>query len=54
MMCWLFWKRFNWFDAAMIVAGVNISIDFGLLIGAAFLFCAVIISVAGEMQWADK
>ena len=54
MMRWLFCNRFNWFDAAMIVASVHISIDFGLLIGAVFIFCAGIVSAAGEMQWVGK
>ena len=54
MMSWIFWKRFNWFDALMIIASVHISIDCGLLIGLVFMFCAGIISTAGEMQWASK
>lgn len=54
MMRWLFCNRFNWFDAAMIVASVHISIYFGLLIAAIFLFCAGIVSAAGEMQLVRK
>ncbi len=54
MMSWIFWKRFNCFDALMIIASVHISIDYGLLIWLVFMFCAGIISTAGEMQWASK
>jgi hypothetical protein len=54
MMRWIFGSRFNWFDVVMIIACVRISTEFGYLVGAIFIFCAVIFSVAGEMQWVNK